>query len=397
MADKLGLRDLDVNGKRVLVRVDFNVPMDGRRIADNTRIRAALPTILELIRGGAKIILVTHLGRPKGFDPNLSTEPIAVALSTLLGQRVKHIVDCIGVEVEGVASELRVGDVLLLENIRFYEEETKNDCEFAQALASLADLYVSDAFGAVHRAHASTEGVTHYFEKCAAGLLMAQEIERLGRVLDRPDHPFVAILGGAKISDKIGVIENLLDTVDQLIIGGGMAYTFLKAKGLSIGDSIVELDKLDLANALLQKALNRNLTIHLPQDHIIGKEFDPNTEFQAISSQGIPDSWSGFDIGIETIAKFGEIIDTAKTIIWNGPLGVYEFERFAKGTVEIAKKIAESEAVSIVGGGDCVAAVHQAGVADRITHISTGGGASLEFLEGKQLPGIEVLTDKVGP
>ena len=396
MTDKLGLHNLDVNGKRVLVRVDFNVPMDGRRITDNTRIRAALPTILVLIRGGARIILVTHLGRPKGFDPNLSTEPIAVALSKLLGQRVKHIVDCIGVEVEGVVSELRAGDVLLLENIRFYEEETKNDTNFAQTLASLADLYINDAFGAAHRAHASTEGVTHYFDQCAAGLLMEKEIEYLSKGLHNPERPFVAILGGAKISDKIGVIENLLDKVDQLLIGGGMAYTFLKAKGVPVGNSIVEPDKLDLADALLQKASDQNLTIHLPQDHVIGKEFDPNTEFQVVSSHDIPDGWSGFDIGIETVAKYGEIIDTAKTIIWNGPLGVYEFERFAKGTLEIAKRVAESEAVSIIGGGDCVAAVHQAGVADGITHISTGGGASLEFLEGKQLPGIEALTDKVG-
>ena len=396
MANKLGLHDLDVNGKRVLVRVDFNVPMDGKRITDNTRIRAALPTILELIRGGAKIILVTHLGRPKGFDPNLSTEPLAIGLSKLLGQRVKHIVDCIGVEVEGVVSELRTGDVLLLENIRFYDEETKNDSDFAQTLASLADLYINDAFGAAHRAHASTAGVTDYFEQCAAGLLMEREIEYLGKVLHDPARPFVAILGGAKISDKIGVIENLLDRVDQLIIGGGMAYTFLKARGLSVGDSIVELDKLDLAGALLQKASDRNLTIQLPHDHVIGREFDPNTEFQAISSQGLPDGWSGFDIGSETVAKFGEIVDTAKTIIWNGPLGVYEFEQFANGTLEIAQRVAESEAVSIIGGGDCVAAVHQAGVADRITHISTGGGASLEFLEGKRLPGIEALTDKIG-
>ena len=394
MTNKLGLHDLDVNGKRVLMRVDFNVPMDGKRIADNTRIRAALPTILELIRGGAKIILVTHLGRPNGFDPNFSTEPLAVALSKLLGQRVKQIVDCVGVEVEAIVSELRAGDVLLLENIRFYEEETKNDSEFAQTLASLADLYINDAFGAAHRAHASTEGVTHCFDQCAAGLLMEREIEYLSKVLHDPERPFVAILGGAKISDKIGVIENLLDKVDQLILGGGMAYTFLKANGLSVGNSIVELDQLDLANALLQKASERNLTIHLPHDHIIGKEFDPNTEFQAISDEDIPDGWSGFDIGIETTAKFGEIVDTAKTIVWNGPLGVYEFERFAQGTLEIAKRVAESEAVSIVGGGDCVAAVHQAGVADRITHISTGGGASLEFLEGKQLPGIEALTDR---
>ena len=395
MTNKLGLGDLDVGGKRVLVRVDFNVPMDGKRITDNTRIRAALPTILELIRGGAKIILVTHLGRPKGFAPDFSTEPLAVALSKLLGQRVKHAVDCIGVEIEGIVSELRAGDVLLLENVRFYEEETRNDSEFAQKLASLADLYLNDAFGAAHRAHASTEGVTHYFDQCAAGLLMEKEIEYLGKVLHNPERPFVAILGGAKISDKIGVIEHLLDKVDQLIIGGGMAYTFLKAKELSVGDSLVELDKIDLASALLQKASDRHLTIHLPYDHVIGREFDPNTESQAIAGQSIPDGWSGFDIGIETTAKFGELVDTAKTIFWNGPLGVYEFERFAKGTLKIAQRVADSAAVSIVGGGDCVAAVHQAGVADRITHISTGGGAPLEFLEGKQLPGIEALTDKV--
>ena len=395
MADKLGLRDLDVDGKRVLVRVDFNVPMDGKQITDDTRIRASLPTVLELIRGGARIILATHLGRPKGFDSNLSTEPLAVALSKLLGQRVKHIVDCVGVEVEAVVSELRVGDVLLLENVRFYEEEAKNGAEFAQKLASLADLYFNDAFGAAHRAHASTEGVTHYLDQCAAGLLMEREIAHLGGALHNPECPFVAILGGAKISDKIGVIENLLDTVDQLIIGGGMAYTFLKAKGLPVGNSLVELDKLDLANALLQKALDRNLTIHLPHDHVIGKEFDPNTECQLVSSEGIPNGWSGFDIGTETIARFGEIVDTAKTVIWNGPLGVYEFEPFARGTLEIARRIANSQAVSIIGGGDCVAAVHQAGVAERITHISTGGGASLEFLEGKRLPGIEALTDKI--
>ena len=396
MTNKLGLRDLDVRGKRVLMRVDFNVPMDGKRITDNTRLRAALPTILELIRSGAKVILVTHLGRPKGFAPDFSTEPLAVALSKLLGQRVKHAVDCIGVEIEGIVSELRAGDVLLLENVRFYEEETKNDSEFAVKLASLADLYVNDAFGAAHRAHASTEGVAHYFDQCAAGLLMEREIEYLGKVLHNLERPFIAILGGAKISDKIGVIEHLLDKVDQLIIGGGMAYTFLKARGLSVGDSIVELDKIDLASALLQKASDRHLTIHLPYDHVIGREFDPDTESQAIAGQSIPDGWSGFDIGIETTAKFGELVDTAKTIFWNGPLGVYEFERSAQGTLEIAKRVADSAAVSIVGGGDCVAAVHQAGVADRITHISTGGGASLEFLEGKQLPGIEALTDKVG-
>ena len=321
MANKLGLRDLDVGGKPVLVRVDFNVPMDGKLIADDTRIRTTLPTILELIRGGAKIILATHLGRPQGFDPNLSTEPLAVALSKLLGQRVKHIVDCIGVEVEGIVSELREGDVLLLENVRFYEEETKNDPELARKLASLADVYINDAFGAAHRAHASTEGVTHHFDLCAAGLLMEKEIEHLSKVLRNPERPFVGILGGAKISDKIGVIENLLDKVDQLVIGGGMAYTFLKAKGLSVGNSIVELDKLDLAGAILREASDRNLTIHLPHDHVIGNAFDPHTEFQTVSGESIPEGWSGFDIGIETVAKFGEIVDTAKTIIWNGAAG----------------------------------------------------------------------------
>ena len=396
MTDKLGLRDLDVGGKRVLVRVDFNVPMAGKQITDDTRIRAALPTILALIRGGAKVILVTHLGRPKGFDPTFSTEPLATALSKLSGQRVKHIVDCIGVEVEAIVSELREGDVLLLENVRFYAEETKNGPEFARKLASLADLYLNDAFGAAHRAHASTEGVTHYFDQCAAGLLMEKEIDYLGKVLHNPERPFVAILGGAKISDKIGVIEHLLDKVDQLIIGGGMAYTFLKAKGRSVGNSIVEPDRLDLANTLLQKASDRHLTIHLPHDHVIGRAFDPDTEFQSVSSESIPQGWSGFDIGTDTVTKFGKIIHTAKTVIWNGPLGVYEFDQFAKGTLEIARRVAQSDAVSIIGGGDCVAAVHQAGVADRITHISTGGGASLELLEGKRLPGVEALTDKVG-
>ena len=395
MAEKLGIHDLDVAGKRVLVRVDFNVPMDGKQIQDNTRIRATLPTILELIRRSAKIILVTHLGRPKGFDSALSTEPLAVDLSKLLGQRVKHTVDCIGVEVTGIASELNEGDVLLLENVRFYEEETKNDPGFARKLASLADVYVNDAFGAAHRAHASTEGVARYFDQCAAGQLMEREIKHLSKVLQDPDRPFLAILGGVKISDKIGVIENLIDKVDALIIGGGMAYTFLKATGVPIGDSVVELDKLDLANELLKKASARNLAIHLPRDHRIGKEFTPDTESQVVPHAGIPDGWRGLDIGPETVTALSEIIDTAKTVIWNGPLGAYELEQFAKGTTEVAKRIAESQVVSIIGGGDCVAAVHRAGVADRMTHISTGGGASLELLEGKELPGVAALTDKV--
>ncbi len=394
MTEKLGLNDITVRGRRVLVRVDFNVPMQDGRITDNARIRAALPTILQLIRDGAKIVLATHLGRPKGFESGLSTEPLALELSKLMGQRVRHTGDCIGSNVENTVNELQEGDVLLLENIRFYKEETQNDAEFARTLASLADVFVNDAFGTAHRAHASTEGITHYFEQCAAGLLMEREIEYLGKVVQRPEHPFVAILGGAKISDKIGVIENLIKIVDGLLIGGGMAYTFLKAMGLPVGDSIVESDKVELASELLQKANDRNLDILLPEDHVIGRELDARTESRIVERTEIPDGWRGLDIGPKSIEAFGAIVDGAITIFWNGPLGIYEFEKFAIGTIEIAKRVAESDAVSIIGGGDCVAAVYKAGVADRITHISTGGGASLEFLEGISLPGIAALTDK---
>ena len=394
MAEKIGLNDISVRSRRILVRVDFNVPMEDGRITDNTRIRAALPTILQLIRDGAKIVLVTHLGRPKGFEPEFSTEPLAVELSKLMGQRVQHTEDCIGSEVENTINELQEGDILLLENIRFYKEETQNDAEFARTLAALADIYVNDAFGTAHRAHASTEGITHYFDQCAAGLLMEREMKYLGKVVERPEHPFVAILGGAKISDKIGVIENLIENVDGLLIGGGMVYTFLKAMGLPIGDSIVESDKVELASELLQKAKARNVEILLPEDHVIGRELNPCTEARIVDRLEIPDGWRGLDIGPKSIEVFGAIVDEASTIFWNGPLGIYEFEKFAIGTIEIAKRVAESDAVSIIGGGDCVAAVYQAGVADRITHISTGGGASLEFLEGKSLPGIAALTDK---
>ena len=394
MAEKLGLNDICARSRRVMVRVDFNVPMKDVRITDNTRIRAALPTILQLIRDGAKIVLLTHLGRPKGFESGLSTEPLAVELSKLMGQRVQHTGDCIGPEVENTINELQEGDVLLLENIRFYKEETQNEAEFARTLAALADIYVNDAFGTAHRAHASTEGVTHYFEQCAAGLLMEREVKYLSRVVERPEHPFVAILGGAKISDKIGVIENLIESVDGLLIGGGMAYTFLKAMGLSIGDSIVEPDKLELASKLLNRAEDRDIDISLPADHVIGRELNPLTESRIVECTEIPDEWRGMDIGPKSVEAFGAIVDGAKTIVWNGPLGIYEFEKFANGTIEIAKRLAESDAVSIIGGGDCVAAVYKAGVADRITHISTGGGASLEYLEGKSLPGIAALTDK---
>ena len=394
MGEKIGLSDINIGEKFVLVRVDFNVPMDGTRIIDDTRVQAALPTILQLTESRAKVVLVTHLGRPKGFDAKLSTFPLAEQLSQLLGQRVKHAVDCIGVEVQAVVSELAAGDVLLLENIRFYEEETENDPIFAQELASLADIYVNDAFGTAHRAHASTEGVTHCFDQNVAGLLMEQEIRYLNRIVNDPDRPFVAIIGGAKVSDKITVIENLINQVDELIIGGGMAYTFFKSKGMEIGKSIVEPDMLDFAQDLLNKAEEQGLTIHLPVDNVVGKEFAPDTESQIVKSNQIPEDWEGFDIGPETVEYFGKVVSSAQTVFWNGPVGVYEFDQFAIGTVELIKRIAASNATSIIGGGDCVAAVHKAGVSNQITHVSTGGGASLELIEGRILPGIVALTDK---
>ncbi len=394
--EKLELKDIDVTGKRVLVRVDFNVPMQDGKITDETRITAALPTLLSLINSDAKIILITHLGRPEVGSASdretLSTEPIAIALSRKLGRRVAHVKDCIGESVESAVAELDNGDVLLLENVRFYAEETENDAAFARRLASLAEVYVNDAFGTAHRAHASTEGVTHYLNPCAAGLLMAREIYYLSTTLRSPQRPYIAILGGAKISDKITLIETLLEAVDKLLIGGGMAYTFLSAMGLRIGNSLVETEKLDVAKLIVEKE-GFSDTVVLPVDHIIGRDFDPGTESQTINEREIPDGWQGFDIGPETVSAFGEQIALAGTVVWNGPLGVYEFEKFAQGTIAVAKQVADSGAASIIGGGDCVAAVQQAGVADRMTHISTGGGASLEFLEGKALPGIVALTD----
>lgn len=394
--EKLELKDIDVAGKRVLVRVDFNVPMKEGKITDETRITAALPTLLSLINTDAKIILVTHLGRPEvgsiADRKTLSTEPIAVALSRKLGTRVAHVNDCIGESVQSAVESLRNGEVLLLENVRFYAEEIENDAVFAQQLASLADVYVNDAFGTAHRAHASTEGVTHYLNPCVAGLLLARETYYLSTSLENPARPYVAILGGAKISDKITLIETLLEKADKLLIGGGMAYTFLSAIGLSIGNSLVETEKLDVARSLVDRSDFAD-TVLLPVDHVVGQDFDPETESQIIGERDIPDGWQGLDIGPETVSVFGEQIAVSKTVVWNGPLGVYEFEKFAQGTIAVAKQIADSESVSIIGGGDCVAAIQQAGVADRMTHISTGGGASLEFLEGKPLPGIVALTD----
>ena len=395
---KLELSDLDVSGKRVLVRVDFNVPLKDGKITDETRITAALPTLLELHRQNAKIILVTHLGRPTVGSASdreaLSTAPIALALSRKLGKRIAHVNDCIGEDVQNAVETLDDGEILLLENVRFYAEETDNDSEFAKQLASLADVYVNDAFGTAHRAHASTEGVTHYLTQCAAGSLMAREIHYLSMSLENPDRPYVAILGGAKISDKITLIENLLRKVDSLLIGGGMAYTFLAAMGVSIGNSLVETEKLGVATSLI-KMKGFSDTVLLPVDHVVGRTFDPETESQVVDGVAISDGWQGLDIGPKTVATFSERIASAKTVVWNGPLGVYEFKKFAEGTIAVAQQIAASESVSIIGGGDCVAAIQQAGVADRITHVSTGGGASLEFLESKPLPGITALTEKL--
>lgn len=394
MGEKLGLRDLDVAGKRVLVRVDFNVLMEGTRISDDTRIRAALPTILHLIANGAKIILITHLGRPNGFDSAFSTAPVAGHLSRLMGQRVMHALDCVGHDVESSISQLLDGGILLLENVRFYKEETANNPEFAKELASLADIYVNDAFGTAHRAHASTEGVTRFFDQSAAGLLVERELRHLNKTLQNPERPFAAILGGVKISDKIGMIENLLDKVNEIIVGGKMTNTFLKAMRMPVGKAVVESENLEIAVELLRKASSQNIPIHVPHDHLIAKEFSAGAGSQVVPREGIPDGWERLDIGPTSIVEYGKIIDAAKTVFWNGPLGVYEFDKFSTGTIEIAKRIAESKAVSIIGGGDCVAAANKAGVADRITHVSTGGGATLKYLEGKALPGIAGLTDK---
>lgn len=387
----------ELKGKRVLTRVDFNVPLDENlNITDDTRIRAALPTINYLSGKGAKVILVSHLGRPKGVDEKLRLDPVGKRLSELLGKPVKKLNDCIGPEVEAAVSAMKEGEVILLENVRFYKEEEKNDPEFAKKLASLADLYVNDAFGTAHRAHASTEGVTKYL-KGYAGYLMEKEIKFLGKLLENPDRPFVAILGGAKISGKIEVIKNLLPKVDTLIIGGGMAYTFFRARGVEVGNSLVEEDKIEVAKEILKQAIDLNKPIMLPIDHVIANKFAADAESQVVTRAGILPGWQGMDIGPDTVTKFGHAIRKAKTIFWNGPMGVFEFDRFAKGTIEIAKLVAEATekgAISVIGGGDSVAAVDKAGLANKMTHISTGGGASLEFVEGKILPGIACLQDK---
>jgi triosephosphate isomerase len=393
--NKKTIEDIDVKGKKVIVRVDFNVPLDENlKITDDNRIVGALPTIRYLVANGAKTILVSHLGRPKnGPEEKFSMKPTAVRLSELLGKPVIMAADVIGPDAKAKAAALKNGEVLMLENVRFHKEEEKNDPAFAKELASLAEIFVNDAFGTAHRAHASTAGLADYLP-AVCGYLIKKEIEIMGKALSNPARPFVAILGGAKVSDKILVIENLIEKVDTLIIGGGMAYTFLKAKGYRIGNSICEDDKVDLARNLLEKAEAKGVVIMLPIGSIVGKEFKNDTDHKYVPSDDMPDGWMGMDIGSLTIEKFSKEIKKAKTIVWNGPMGVFEFPNFATGTREVAKAVAESGAISIVGGGDSAAAVEQLGYADRITHISTGGGASLEFLEGKVLPGIACLLDK---
>src|SRR5262245_38396878 len=393
--NKLSISDLGLSNKRVFMRVDFNVPLEDGRITDDNRIRAALPSITYVLDKGGSLILASHLGRPKGKpEPKYSLKPVAARLSELLRKPVQFAPDCVGPEVQQMVSALKPGEVLLLENLRFHAEEEKNDPAFAQQLASLCDIYINDAFGTAHRAHASTAGIARYVSVAASGLLMQKELEALGHALTNAEKPYVAIVGGAKISDKIELIENFLNIANTILIGGAMAYTLLRAKGIETGKSLVETDKIDLAKDLLARASAKRVSIELPVDHVIASGFD-STDAQVTAVEKTPRDRMGLDIGPQTIKKYSGIVRQAKTIVWNGPMGVFEKPQFAQGTSAIARSVAESNAFSIVGGGDSAAAVAQSGVESKITHISTGGGAALEFLSGRKLPGVEVLTDKV--
>lgn len=400
MYNKKSIKDLnkkDLEGKKILIRADFNVPVNKETgvITDDTRIVATLPTLKVLLENNAKVIIMTHFGRPDGEKkPKYKLDKIGEKLAELIGRPVQKIDDCIGADVENKVSAMKNGEIILLENVRFYKEEEANDKEFAKKLAKLGDLYVNDAFGTAHRAHASTEGVAHFLP-AYAGLLISKELEIMGKALTSPERPFLAIIGGAKISSKIGVLENLLNKVDRMIIGGGMAYTFLKAKGLSIGTSLIEENMIETAQKILQIAYEKKLYIYLPIDHIVTKEFGADAEAKHVARGNIEDGWMGMDIGPLTIEKFNGAIKGAKTVFWNGPMGVFEFPKFAKGTISVAKALADLKgATTIIGGGDSASAVEQAGFAEKMSHISTGGGASLEFIEGKQLPGIAALLDK---
>lgn len=395
--NKKTIRDVNVEGKRVFVRCDFNVPLDENgKITDENRIQGALPTIKYLLDHGAKVVLASHLGRPKnGPEAKFSLKPVAERLNQLLGGKVTMANDVIGEDAQKKVAALKNGEAVLLENVRFHKEEEKNDPEFAKKLASFADIFVNDAFGTAHRAHASTEGISHFVKTSVAGFLIEKELEVMGGALADPKRPFVAILGGAKVSDKIGVINNLLEKVDKLLIGGAMAYTFIVAKGGKVGMSKLEADKVDLAKELLEKAKAKGVELYLPVDTVIAQEFKADAESKVCETMAIPDGWEGLDIGSKTAELFAGVIKTAKTVIWNGPMGVFEFPKFAVGTKAVAQALADNpQAITIIGGGDSAAAIEQLGYADKVTHISTGGGASLEFLEGKVLPGIACLNDK---
>ncbi|HWI49507.1 MAG TPA: phosphoglycerate kinase [Rummeliibacillus sp.] len=394
MYQKKTMNDIEVKGKRVFVRVDFNVPMEEGKITDDTRIRAALPTISYLVEKGAKVILASHLGRPKGeVKEELRLTAVSERLSELMGKPVTKLDESIGETVEQAVGNMNDGDIVLLENVRFHKGEEKNDPALAESFAKLADLYVNDAFGAAHRAHATTAGIAEYLP-AVSGLLMEKEIDVLGKALSNPERPFTAIIGGAKVKDKIGVIENLLDKVDHLIIGGGLSYTFSKAQGYDIGKSLLEEDKIELAKSFIKKAAEKGVQLHMPVDAVVANEFSKDAETKVVDIDQIPSDWMGLDIGPKTAAEYADVIKNSKLIIWNGPMGVFEIDAFANGTKSVAKAMAETKGYTIIGGGDSAAAVEKFQVADKMNHISTGGGASLEFMEGKELPGVVALNDK---